>query len=97
MTEQKEQKPEIIERLEMVRATTIARHGTWGNFKVIDEVIKILEKSLKRDEQREKAIKMLKSLQIVGLQSDPSDERGAGYKLGSLNICDLALKALEEG
>ena len=51
LTEQKEQKPDILERLDMVLAITITRFGTWGDFEVIKEIRSYLEKSLKRDEQ----------------------------------------------
>ena len=87
----KEQKPDII-----ITLTELIRDSGWGKGQGQEELWDYIEKSLKRDEQVEQIIKEIEELQLVGRQSNPSDERGAGYKLGSLNICDIALNALKE-
>jgi len=61
-----------------------------------DNEISILEKCLNYIERTEKAKKEIERLQLTARQANPSDERDIGYKLGTLNACNIALKALGE-
>ena len=42
------------------------------------------------------AKKAIEKLQLTANQDNPSDERGAGYKLGTLNACNIALESVEQ-